>query len=163
MHNHAPDTYRCPFCRFARGEATPRNAPEDIVCADDALIAFISPRTWPHNAGNVLIVPRAHVENLYDTPEDLLGRVIVTAKRIAIAMKTAYGCDGTSLRQHNEPAGDQDVWHFHLHVFPRWAGDQLYQRTDDAREVGAEERRMYAERLRAILAKSEPGWAAPDG
>lgn len=133
----------------------PRNAPEDIVHADDALLAFVSPRTWPHTAGNVLIVPRAHYENLYDMPDDLLAQVIVLAKRIAIAMKNAYGCEGTSLRQHNEPAGNQDVWHFHLHVFPRWEGDRLYQRTDETREVGAEERGRYAAQLRAALTTHE--------
>lgn len=153
---HAPPNYACPFCRFARGEVMPRNAPEDIVYADDALLAFISPRTWPQNAGNVLIVPRAHYENLYDMPDELLASVIVMAKRIAIAMKTAYGCDGTSLRQHNEPGGNQDVWHFHLHVFPRWEGDRLYQRTDESREVGAEERQMFAARLRATLINNVP-------
>ena len=141
----------------------PRNAPEDIVYADDALLAFVSPRTWPENAGNVLVVPRAHYENLYVMPDDLLAHVIVIAKRIAIAMKAAYGCDGTSLRQHNEPAGNQDVWHFHLHVFPRWEGDRLYQRHDEAREVETEERQRYAARLRQVLANSESELAAPDG
>ena len=129
----------------------PRNAPEDLVYADDVLLAFVSPRTWPENAGNVLIVPRAHYENLYLMPDDLLARVMVIAKRLGIAMKTAYGCEGTSLRQYNEPAGNQDVWHFHLHVFPRRDGDRLYQRHEDAREVDAEERQIYAARLRAAL------------
>ena len=41
-------------------------------------------------------------------------------------MKTAFGCPGVSTRQHNEPAGNQDVWHYHVHVFPRWHGDRLY-------------------------------------
>jgi histidine triad (HIT) family protein len=44
-------------------------------------------------------------------------------------LRRAYACDGTSLRQHNEPAGNQDVWHHHVHVFPRFTGDELY-RTD---------------------------------
>jgi diadenosine tetraphosphate (Ap4A) HIT family hydrolase len=43
-------------------------------------------------------------------------------------MKDAYRCDGVSTRQHNEPAGDQDVWHLHVHVLPRHQGDQLYLR-----------------------------------
>jgi histidine triad (HIT) family protein len=163
MHTHAPANYACPFCRFSRGEVMPRNAPEDIVYADDALLAFVSPRTWPHNAGNVLIVPRAHYENLYVIPDVLLARVMVIAKRIAIAMKAAYGCDGTSLRQHNDPAGNQDVWQFHLHVFPRWAGDRLYQLHDEAREVDAEERQMYAARLRAAVVTGEPGSDAHRG
>jgi histidine triad (HIT) family protein len=141
----------------------PRNAPEDIVYEDDDLLAFISPRTWPHNAGNVLIVPRAHYENLYVMPDDLLAHVMAIAKQTALAMKAAYGCDGTSLRQHNEPAGNQDVWHFHLHVFPRWEGDRLYQRHDEAREVAAEERRTYAARLLQTLEHREPGEAARHG
>ena len=161
MLSHAPPNYACPFCRFTRGEVLLRNAPEDVVYADDALLAFISPRTWPNNAGNVLIIPRAHHENLYTMPDELLASVIVMAKRIAIAMKTAYGCDGTSLRQHNEPGGNQDVWHFHLHVFPRWEGDRLYQRTDEARDVDAEERQMYAARLRVAMANNDVGPDVP--
>jgi histidine triad (HIT) family protein len=141
----------------------PRNAPADIVYADDVLLAFISPRTWPLNAGNVLIISQAHYENLYDMPDELLAHVMVTTKRIAIAVKAAYGCYGTSLRQHNEPAGNQDVWHFHLHVFPRWDGDQLYQRTDEAREVDAEERQKYAAQLRTVLERGKAGLAAPHG
>lgn len=78
----------------------PRNAPEDIIYVDDALLAFISLGTWSHNAGNVKIVPRAHYGNLYVMPDDLLAHVVVVAKRVAIAMKVAYGCDGTSLRRH---------------------------------------------------------------
>jgi histidine triad (HIT) family protein len=54
-------------------------------------------------------------------------------------MKAAYGCDGTSTRQHNEPAGHQEVWHYHLHVFPRFMGDGLYAsrkaRVDEARRA----------------------------
>ena len=49
-----------------------------------------------------------------------------TARRIALALKDAYSCDGISTRQHNEPGGNQEVWHYHVHVFPRYAGDGLY-------------------------------------
>jgi histidine triad (HIT) family protein len=78
-------------------------------------------------------------------------------------MKRAYGCDGTSVRQHNEPAGDQDVWHYHLHVFPRYAGDDLYR--SSARLTHPEERWPYADRLRAVLQGHEdtegPGSSNP--
>lgn len=111
----------------------------------------------------MLIVPRTHYGNLYVMLDVLLAHMMVIAKRVAIAMKTAYSCDGTSLRQHNEPAGNQDVWHFHLHVFPRWEGARLYQRTDEAREVDAENRRTYAARLRATLAGDGAEKAADDG
>ena len=94
MPTHAPADYHCPFCRFARGEESPHNARADIVYQDDEVLAFVAPRTWPRNAGNVLVVPRAHHENLYDLPDELLARVAILAKWIAVAMKTAYRCEG---------------------------------------------------------------------
>jgi histidine triad (HIT) family protein len=66
-------------------------------------------------------------------------------------MKEVYRCDGVSTRQHNEPAGDQDVWHLHVHVFPRYEGDQLYLRHLDAAYVPAAGRTPYAEQLRTSL------------
>ena len=64
-------------------------------------------------------------------------------------MKGVLSCDGVSTRQHNEPAGNQDVWHFHQHVFPRYKGDELYRsekfRYDD------DERSHYANLLREAL------------
>jgi histidine triad (HIT) family protein len=66
-------------------------------------------------------------------------------------MRIAYACDGISLRQHNEPAGDQDVWHLHVHVFPRHQGDHLYERHRDARWVAVHERAPYAEALAGEL------------
>ena len=64
-------------------------------------------------------------------------------------MKSGYGCDGVSTRQHNEPAGYQDVWHYHLHVFPRFAGDELYGSRKCL--MPPEERAAFAERLRRAL------------
>jgi histidine triad (HIT) family protein len=72
------------------------------------------------------VIPAAHFENLYDLPDALGADIHRVARRVAIAMKTAYGCAGVSTRQHNESAGNQDVWHYHLHVFPRYPGDDLY-------------------------------------
>jgi histidine triad (HIT) family protein len=99
------------------------------------------------------VIPNAHVENLYDIDDELLGAVYATAKRVALAMKTAYACEGTSTRQHNEPGGQQDVWHFHVHVFPRSEGDELYARQAESRWVAPEERAGYAAELRAALGR----------
>jgi histidine triad (HIT) family protein len=94
-------------------------------------------------------VPNEHVENMYALARELAGDVHETARRIAIAMKAAYSCDGISTRQHNEPAGQQEVWHYHLHVFPRYEGDELY--TSPARLTSAAERVPYVTALRAAL------------
>lgn len=66
-------------------------------------------------------------------------------------MKQVYECDGTSIRQHNEPAGGQDMWHYHMHVFPRYTDDDLYHAK--ARLTTPSERRPYAEKLRSVLAQ----------
>ncbi len=99
----------------------------------------------------MLVIPNAHFENLYAVPDETLGAVYATAKRVALALKDAYGCEGTSTRQHNEPAGGQDVWHFHVHVYPRAQSDGLYEKHLSIRWVEADERAPYADRLRQSL------------
>lgn len=79
-----------------------------------------------NNPGAVLVIPKKHYENIYDIPDELLAEVYKVVKRIAIAVRSAYDCEGTSTRQHNEPSGNQDVWHLHVHVFPRYKDDNLY-------------------------------------
>jgi histidine triad (HIT) family protein len=142
----------CPFCRFLAGDETDRNRRSDIVWRDEQTTAFVSPRWWPSNPGHVIVVPNEHFADLYELPEDELGAVYTTAKRIAIALLAARGCDGTSTRQHNGSGAGQDVFHFHVHVFPRFAGDGLYMRDAEFRWASAEERAPYAERLREALA-----------
>ncbi|MBL8127232.1 MAG: HIT family protein [Chloroflexia bacterium] len=151
MVEHAPPNYRCPFCRLVRGDETIYNSTGDIVCQDDEVMAFISPKWWPNNPGNLIIIPIRHVENIYTIPDELLSHLMVVSKRLAGAVKAVYGCDGTSFRQHNEPGGDQELLHYHLHLFPRYFGDDLYRKTDEHRFANADERQVYAQRLRSFL------------
>jgi histidine triad (HIT) family protein len=141
----------CPFCLFVAGDERTRNAPSDIVWKDERTTAFVAPKWWNAAPAHVLVIPNEHFENLYEIPEDVLGAVYATAKRIAVALKDAYGCSGTSTRQHNEPGGGQDVFHFHVHVYPRAEGDRLYQTHDEVRWTEADERAPYAGRLREAL------------
>jgi histidine triad (HIT) family protein len=151
--SHQPDGYDCPFCRVAAGQDCEDNwtKQSDVVWRDEAVTAFINAAFWPANLGAVVVIPNEHYENVYDIPDEILAAVQVAGKRIALALKAAYGCDGTSFRQHNEPAGSQDVWHYHLHVFPRYDGDDLYLRSPERRVTGPAEREPYARRLRAQL------------
>jgi histidine triad (HIT) family protein len=150
MYNHAPDGYDCPFCRLASGLETSISTQEDVIYRDEHVTAFMCAGWWPNNKGHVLIVPNSHYENIYDLPPELGTPIQRIAQRVAIAFRELYECDGVSTRQHNEPAGNQDVWHYHLHVFPRYEGDLLYI----SRRVSStqEERAPYAAKLRAWLA-----------
>jgi histidine triad (HIT) family protein len=153
MFNHAPDDYVCPFCRLIGGGEDGRqiNTQADIVRRDELATAFVNPRWWPNNQGHVLVVPNAHHENLYDLPARYGHAVHDLVRAVAVAIRQAYGCDGTSVRQHNEPSGGQDAWHYHVHVFPRYAGDDLYASLPYPEFVTAEQRRPYADKLRAYF------------
>jgi histidine triad (HIT) family protein len=99
----------------------------------------------------VIVIPNGHFADLREIPEADLGAVYGTAKRVAAALHEVRECDGTSTRQHNGSGAGQDVFHFHVHVFPRFAGDGLYARDTEFRWASAEERAPYAERLREAL------------
>lgn len=149
---HEPADYACPFCEWLEGKETEYKQNDDIVYQDESVTAFIAPKWWVNNPGHVIVIPNHHYENIYSLPDDELTRVYKTVKKTALAIRSSYeGCKGTSTQQHNEPAGNQDVWHLHVHVFPRYPGDQLYQHHDDKRFVTPAERLPYARKLRAIL------------
>ena len=148
---HAPPGYDCPFCALVTGDETELNKQADIVDRDGDTTAFVSPKWWARNPGHVIVVPNAHFENIYEIPDAALARVHEAAKRIAVALRETYDCHGTSTRQHNEPGAGQDVWHLHVHVFPRYGGDQLYARDAETVWTTPGERAPYAERLRAFL------------
>jgi histidine triad (HIT) family protein len=77
---------------------------------------------------------------------------------MAIAMKTAYGCDGVTAWQGNEPAGNQTVWHYHLHLIPRFADDGYLRNLGDLehtyRLMPPEQRTTYARKLSAEVNSS---------
>lgn len=151
MNIHAPEGYDCPFCRVASGDfgGSVLTHETDIVAHNGDVTAFVASHWWTNNPGHVLVIPNAHYENTYDLPSDAGAAIHATARDVALAMKRAYGCDGVSTRQHNESVGNQEIWHYHLHVFPRYHGDELY--TSVRRATTAGERAPYAARLRSCF------------
>ena len=149
--SHEPANYHCPFCAVVAGHYDDLATENDIVYQNEYVIAKISPKWWVNNPGNVLVLPKQHFENIYDISDETLAEVYKVVKLIAIAMRSTYECEGTSTRQHNEPAGNQDVWHFHVHVLPRHGGDGLYANHESNKFVTAGERAPYAEKLRGYL------------
>ena len=152
--SHAPPDYDCPFCAHAAGAE-----PEFTAWRNAHVFVRISKHWYSSNPGHALVIPLAHHENIYQLPDDLAGHVLRMARRVAIAMRRGYPCDGVTVRQNNEPAGGQDVWHLHTHVVPRHAGDSLHRsqfgRADDA------ERSRYAAFLRECLASLDKAESSP--
>jgi histidine triad (HIT) family protein len=149
---HAPPGYVCPFCLVARGIENEHvyTVESDVVYRAGAVTAFVASHQWPGNEGNVLVIPNGHFENVYDFPPELAVELQRAVRAVALALKAALGCDGVSTRQHNEPAGSQDVWHYHVHVTPRYEGDDLYRRLIGQRAMmPVNERAGLADRIRA--------------
>ena len=151
MISHAPHDYQCPFCRNIREGVA--DHPLEVLYQDDHVFVKMNPKWRPNNAGSVLVVPVDHYENIFDLPLELSTPIHRAARLAAMAMKSAFRCDGVSTRQHNEPAGGQVVWHYHLHVFPRWQGDNLYGLPGSM--AAPREVRRYANRLRAVWPSNE--------
>lgn len=146
---HAPPGYECPFCDIA--DMLPSHAPESaIVFVDTNVFALVPTHHYAGIKGNCLVVPRSHYENVLDIPDDLGTDFFRATRRLAHAMQNALGCEGISTRQHNGPAGNQDVWHFHLHVFPRYSNDGLYG--GEKVRYSTEERIKLAKSLRSAFA-----------
>jgi histidine triad (HIT) family protein len=154
MYNHSPENYVCPLCQIARGEITDHgNQEESVVYRDDTITVFVAGKFWKSNPGHVIIIPNKHIENLYDMPEEAGHAIFDFSKRVAIALKETYECDGVSTRQHNEPAGNQDVFHYHLHVYPRYEGDNLYLNHKDTYWPSQDEKQPFVDKLKAYFAK----------
>jgi histidine triad (HIT) family protein len=154
MISHAPENYRCPFCAVTKNEFTatyPLTRPEDIIWHSSLVTAFICLWRSPRNPGHVLVVPNEHFENIYTLPLEYATEIARVSRAVALALKAVYQCDGVSTRQHNEPAGNQDVWHYHLHVFPRYKNDWLYLTYLFGRHATPSERAKDATRLRQYL------------
>ena len=150
MYNHTPEQYLNPFKSLVERTSLDKiaSAVADIFYEDETITAFIASSTEPANQGNALVIPNIAYENLYDIPDEVLAHIHVFSKRVAIAMKEIYDCDGVSIRQHNEPAGDQQVWHYHLHVVPRYVNDNLYLNYGHKNDSDPTVRQAYAEKLR---------------
>jgi histidine triad (HIT) family protein len=153
LYTHAPADYVCPFCPIVAGadNPSPYTQQSDVVYRDQHTTAFVTVHWYPNNPGHVLVIPNRHIENIYSLTPDIAAHVHEASRQIALAMKQAYGCDGISTRQHNEPAGSQYVWHYHLHIFPRFAGDRLYDLAHQHRMTTPAERLPYAEQLRSTM------------
>ena len=119
-----------------------REVPAHILHEDARVIVFLSLENHP------LVVPKAPVRDIFALDDETAAAVMQTAVRVARALRDALGCDGVYLSQANGAAAGQDVFHFHLHVYPRWRGDGMLVRLGQYDGSDAA-RRERLERLRA--------------
>lgn len=152
MYNHGTkeDCYICPALEGSFGDATWIKEP-DIFYRDEFVMGYISSKFAKGNEGHAIIVPVAHIENLYDLDEETGAQLMAVSARVARALKKTRGCDGVTIVQNNEPAGDQHAFHYHMHIVPRFEGDDFQTEFFLAERSEDELRPPYADALRQEL------------
>ena len=108
----------CLFCKIVAGEL-----PATIVAEDERTIAFMDIN--PATRGHALVIPRAHTPDVHAIDPEDLEAVAVAAQRLATRVRDRLGADGVNLLNSSGAAAWQTVFHFHVHVIPRYDGDPL--------------------------------------
>ena len=106
----------CIFCKLANGDI-----PTATVYEDEYLRAIMD--AAPANKGHIIILPKSHAADIYELNDEYVSRAFVLAKKLAVALKKLTGCDGVNILQNNGGAAGQTVFHFHVHVIPRFKDD----------------------------------------
>lgn len=146
MYNHEPENYLCPFCNMVRAGL---HNEEDVVYETANVFVCISLHHQENSGPTFLVIPKQHVENIYDISDELLAEVMQVSKLIALKCRELWNTDGITIWQHNEPSGSQDVWHLHVHVKCRFQNDNLYRsnKVETQRSI----REQWARDLRNIF------------
>lgn len=108
----------CIFCKLAKGDI-----PTTTVFEDEDLKAIMD--ISPANKGHVIILPKTHAANLFELDDEIVSKAFVLAKKLAIAVKKVTGCDGVNILQNNGSDAGQTVFHFHVHIVPRFKKDEI--------------------------------------
>ncbi len=106
----------CIFCKIANG-----GIPSKTIYEDEKFRVILD--LGPATKGHALILPKEHYANLYELPEEMAGDVMKLAKKMATQITEKLGCEGFNLVQNNGDLAGQTVYHFHLHLIPRYRAD----------------------------------------
>lgn len=117
----------CTFCKIID-----RKIPGHILDENENIIVFLSLENHP------LIVPKKHIPDIYSLDNELGAEVMKESIKIAKAVKQGLKCDGVYVTQANEPAAGQDVFHYHMHIYPRWNDSRQWESDEENRKLTAE-------------------------
>ena len=137
----------CIFCKIAGGQIPSATVYED---ADFRVILDIEPAS----KGHALILPKEHYANLYELDDELASKALVLAKKMITKLTDILGCDGYNVLQNNGPVAGQTVFHFHMHLIPRYKEDDV--------KIGWKMGKLTEEVREEILEKAWEALGIPD-
>jgi histidine triad (HIT) family protein len=138
----------CVFCKIA---AHRFDDPELTVFEDDHVFVRINLSQKPGNHGHVLVIPKQHIPSIYELPQEIDAPLMSALRLMARVLKEALSADGVHIRQNNEPASGQDVFHLHFHVIPRYHGDGFETKKYERLELST--RKELAKKLKPAIQK----------
>lgn len=103
----------CIFCKLANGDI-----PTNSIYDDDDFKVILD--ASPATKGHSLIIPKSHYKDIYEIDEELAGKAFKLAKKLTISMTDKLGCEGFNILQNNKEVAGQTVFHFHMHLIPRY-------------------------------------------
>jgi len=130
------------FAKILRGEI-----PAVTVYEDEQTLVFMD--VMPQSPGHMLVIPKSAAENLYDLPPEAGNAVLATVQKLAAAVRDGMSADGIMINQFNGPVAGQTVFHFHMHIVPRYQDVPLRRHTGDMENIDVLE--SQAEKIRAAL------------
>lgn len=159
MLQFAPPDYQSPFDLFLKGiEVAPVESRRgDVIYESDTVLGMVCSRQIPGHEGHSLVISKTQYQSIFDLPVSIGQEVFVVTKLVSQALVKAYGCDGVIILQNNGQASDQTVFHYHVHVIPRWVGDTfliLYAAHSETQKLmPADKRAEIAAALRLEIEK----------
>jgi histidine triad (HIT) family protein len=136
----------CIFCKIAEG-----GLPASKVYEDENVIAFLD--IFPIHPGHVLVVPKKHFVDIFDTPEEVLYDLLSVSKKLAPVVLDVSKADGINIGMNNKTASGQVVMHVHMHVIPRFKDDGL-KTWPQGKYDNDEHKEKTAEAMRKALNKT---------
>lgn len=134
----------CVFCKIVNNEFDSFKLYED----NNFLVIFDK---FPASFGHTLILTKKHYENLFELDEYVASEVLVLAQKVAIALKEATGCNGVNILQNNGKVAGQEIFHYHLHVIPRYENDNVVLKIGQGNELTEDKAKEILEKIKYQL------------
>ncbi|HUW87982.1 MAG TPA: HIT family protein [Candidatus Paceibacterota bacterium] len=132
------DNAGCIFCQIVEGQS-----PARVLLENEHCMAFLD--IAPAGKGHTLVIPKKHSVDILDSASEALSEVMRMTKEVSQLLDTKLKPDGLSLFQMNRTAGWQTVFHFHVHIVPRWNGDSLIEPWVETLAPDLELNKVYSE------------------
>ena len=134
----------CIFCKILKGDI-----PSFCVFEDEYFKVILD--RFPASRGHILILPKAHYQDLFELPDEIGAKLYPLVKKLSIAIKKAVGAEGINIIQNNGETAGQSVFHFHLQIIPRFKEDHIILNKTSHQETTLEELEEVAEQIRKYL------------